>query len=363
MRLQALRGGAAASTSATAVTLAIGMEEHVMDRVADGPPTSVVICAYTLERWTDLGAAVESVREQLAPGDELILVIDHNDGLRERATQAWPAIRVIPSREQPGLSGARNTGVEAAAGEIVAFLDDDARAEPGWLRQLIAPYADARVVGTGGFGEAAWDGGRPAWFPREFDWIVGCSYFGLPTTPAPIRNPIGCTMSFRRTAILRAGGFRGDVGRVGALPIGGEETELSIRIRRADPEARIVFVPTARVRHRVPVGRGTWHYFRSRCYQEGRSKARISVLAGAQAGLASERAYARRALPRGIGRGLRDAAGGDAAGIARAAAIGAGLAITTSGYLAGRLGLDPLPAGSSADAAPADGGVTTAPGD
>src|SRR5205823_13368225 len=141
-----------------------------------------------------------------------------------------------------------------------------------------------RVVGTGGFAEAAWDGGRPPWFPPEFDWVVGCSYVGLPTTRALVRNPIGSTMSFRRAAVLEAGGFRSEIGRVGRSPVGGEETELCIRIGRARPDARIVFVPTARVRHRVPAARATWRYFTSRCYQEGRSKALISRLVGSQAG-------------------------------------------------------------------------------
>jgi hypothetical protein len=212
------------------------------------------------------------------------------------------------------------------------------------LDRLTAPYHDERVVGTGGSAAATWDDGRPAWFPREFDWVVGCSYAGLPTRPTLIRNPIGCTMSFRRAAILAAGGFRADVGRVGRRPSGGEETELSIRIVRLRPEARIVYVPAAAVRHRVPAARATWHYFRSRCYEEGRSKARISVLAGAGAGLASERSYVRRTLPLGLLRGLRNAARGDVSGVARAGAIVAGLAITFAGYVSGRVGLGPVPA-------------------
>jgi cellulose synthase/poly-beta-1,6-N-acetylglucosamine synthase-like glycosyltransferase len=299
--------------------------------------TSVVICAYTLDRWADLDRAVASAQAQSAPAAEIILVTDHNAELAQRARAAWPLIRITESRGIRGLSGARNTGVEDAAGELVAFLDDDAAADPGWLAALVSPYSDGRVVATGGHAEAAWDAGRPAWFPPEFDWVVGCSYVGLPRERARVRNPIGSTMSFLRAAVLDVGGFSSEVGRIGTQPTGGEETELCIRIQRVRPDARVILVPSARVRHRVPAARGTLRYFAARCFQEGRSKARIAVLEGSRAALASERTYATRTLPAAIVRGLGDGLRGRLDGVARAAAVVAGLALTTAGYVVGRI--------------------------
>jgi glycosyltransferase involved in cell wall biosynthesis len=299
--------------------------------------TTIVICAYTEDRWADIGRATESARTQMTPALETLLVIDHNEALARRARVAWPDMRVIESRGPRGLSGARNTGVEEARGEIVAFLDDDAAADPAWLDELVAPFADARVVATGGHAEAAWDAGRPAWFPPEFDWVVGCSYVGLPRGRARVRNPIGSAMAFRREPVLEAGGFRSDVGRIGTHPTGGEETELCIRIARLHPESTVVLAPGARVLHRVPAGRGTFAYFRARCFQEGRSKARIAALEGAGAALSSERSYTTRTLPAGVVRGLLDTLRGRPWGLARAGAIVAGLALTTAGYIAGRL--------------------------
>jgi cellulose synthase/poly-beta-1,6-N-acetylglucosamine synthase-like glycosyltransferase len=304
------------------------------------PSASVVVCAYTLDRWDDLSMAIASSRHQTVSALEILLVVDHNDELLRRAATTLPGIRVIESTGPRGLSGARNTGVEAAVGEIVAFLDDDAAAEETWLEELVAPYLDRRVVGTGGHAEPAWETGRPAWWPREFDWVVGCSYRGLPARPAVVRNPLGCNMSFRRWAVLEAGGFRSGVGRIGSLPVGGEETELSIRLRRLQPDLRIVYVPAARVRHRVPSARATWRYFRSRCYQEGRSKALISSLAGQTPVLGTERSYTARTLPAGILAGFRDVMRGQPAGAARSMAIVAGLAMTAAGYGAARVGLD-----------------------
>jgi hypothetical protein len=68
----------------------------------------------------------------------------------------------------------------------------------------------------------------------------------------------------------------------------------------------------------------------------------VSTLAGAKAGLASERSYTARTLPAGIVRGVLDAARGDVAGFGRALLIIAGLALTSAGYLAGMVRRRPL---------------------
>jgi GT2 family glycosyltransferase len=248
-------------------------------------------------------------------------------------------VRVVESPGQPGLSGARNCGVAAAAGSVVAFLDDDAVAAPDWLERLGAHYADPRVLGVGGTIEPAWAGTRPPGFPPEFDWVVGCTYRGVPEATAEVRNLIGANMSLRREVITEAGGFRCDLGRVGRLPAGCEETELCIRAARQVPGGVFVHEPRAHVSHAVPHSRGTWSYFSSRCIAEGLSKARVSRCAGAGAGLAAERAYVTRTLPSAALEHLGAAVRGDVAGVARAGAIVAGLALTAAGYLVGLLRL------------------------
>jgi glycosyltransferase involved in cell wall biosynthesis len=102
--------------------------EHTTDARDAGcdEAVSVIICAYTLRRWNELVKAVASVEQQTRRPDETIIVIDHNSVLLERAHETFTSATVIPNRAGRGLSGARNTGVEAAGGEIVAFLDDDA---------------------------------------------------------------------------------------------------------------------------------------------------------------------------------------------------------------------------------------------
>jgi GT2 family glycosyltransferase len=301
---------------------------------------SVIICTHAEARLDYLVQAVESLQRQSIPPNEIVVVVDHNPALAKRVRQSMPAVAVIENRERAGTSGARNSGIAAARGSIIAFLDDDAIAARDWLEQLLASYTDIRVLGVGGAIEPLWQGRRPGWFPEEFNWVVGCTYRGMPPEPATVRNLIGCNMSFRRQIFDYIGGFRDGIGRVGAQPFGCEETELCIRLAQRLPHAALCYTPRARVRHHVPPDRAGWSYFRARCYLEGRSKAQIAQLVGAGAGSATERAYVSRTLPLGIVRGLFDTlVHCDLSGLARAGAIAVGLAITTLGYLRGMVPL------------------------
>jgi GT2 family glycosyltransferase len=297
---------------------------------------SVVICCYTDERWEDLLAAVESVRRQTATPRDTVVVVDHNPTLFRLVCDAMPDVLTIMSEGVCGLAGARNSGVAATRGSVVAFLDDDAVAAPDWLERLMEGYQNERVLGVGGLIEPAWPGDPPRWFPEEFAWVVGCSYRGLPRGGGPVRNLIGANMSIRREVFAAVGGFESSLGHVGNRPGGDEETELCIRARQRWPSGIFLYEPTARVRHRVSPARLSWQYFRSRCWAEGRAKARVSRLVGASAGLSSEWKYTLGTLPTGFALGIRDAVlGHEPAGLARAGAIAGGLSITTAGYLRG----------------------------
>ena len=299
--------------------------------------TSVVICAYTEQRWDQLLAAVASVQAQLTPVNEIVVVVDHHDVLLRRLQGALPDVRIIASEGARGLSAARNTGVEQTRGDIVAFLDDDATAAPEWISRLLDAYSDADVLGVGGSARPQWESGPPAWWPEEFDWVVGCSYRGQPTRTATVRNLMGCNMSLRRTVLDTVGGFDSGLGRTADRPLGCEETELCIRAIAAFPTGRFVLEPRAVVRHSVPRQRATWAYFQARCRAEGVSKAWVAERVGRSAALATERGYVSRTLPSGVVRNLGKMARGEPAAGGRAAAIIAGLALTSSTYLAARL--------------------------
>ncbi|MEU4211227.1 glycosyltransferase family 2 protein [Streptomyces sp. NPDC026206] len=323
------------------------------------PSVSVVICVYTEDRWGDILAAVASVRDQSYPALETLLVVDHNPALLRRLAKAygddaWDTsqvpeameegaephrIRVLANAGRRGLSAGRNTGIAASSGEVVAFLDDDAVAERDWLLHFAEGYADPRVMAVGGRTQPVWASRRrPAWFPEEFDWIVGCTYRGLPPGKVAVRNVLGGNASFRRSALEAVGGFASGIGRDGhRLPLGGEETELCIRLTRALPDAVLLIDDRSVIHHRVPEVRERFRYFGTRAYAEGLSKALVASSVGARAGLESERRYTTRVLPAGVARGVRDALLGRPGGAGRAGAIVAGVFAAAGGYALGSL--------------------------
>jgi GT2 family glycosyltransferase len=296
---------------------------------------SVIVCTHTLDRWENLRAAVESVRAQTLAPAQTIVVIDGDQELERRAFAELEGVEVVRNSHDPGLSGGRQTGAEHARGSILAFLDDDAVADRDWLERLAEAYLDPMVLGVGGAIEPAWEQPPPRWFPPEFNWVVGCSYVGMPASTQRVRNVIGANMSMRAAVLAQAGAFDPRLGRApGAKALSGsaEETELCIRAARAQPGHYWIYEPRARVVHAVPPQRGTWRYFARRCAVEGTAKAMLSCIAGADDGLSSERAYVRSVLPRALRRELAGAVRGRRDGLARALAITAGLAITAAAY-------------------------------
>ncbi|OON82443.1 glycosyltransferase [Streptomyces tsukubensis] len=378
------------------------------------PAVSVVICVYTEDRWEDILAAVASVADQSYPALETLLVVDHNQTLLDRLAKEYEPpegsgahgmygareeygaqmkygargeyaappgfsgrsgagptpVQVLTNAGPRGLSAGRNTGIAAAGGDVIAFLDDDAVAETDWLRHFADAYKDPRVMAVGGRTEPIWASGRrPAWFPAEFDWVVGCSYRGLPAGRVRVRNVLGGNASFRKEAFNAAGGFATGIGRDGdKRPLGCEETELCIRLSRADPGAILLLDDRAVIHHRVPTVREHYRYFRSRTYAEGLSKALVARSVGAGKGLESERRYTTRVLPAGVARALRDAVLRRPGGAGRAGALVSGVAAAAGGYVVGSLRARRGGAGfavapiHSAEAGPGDrtqGGVRT----
>jgi glycosyltransferase involved in cell wall biosynthesis len=296
------------------------------------PPTvSVIIAAFSSERWGYLCDSVASVRAQTRQALETIVVIDHNPKLLARARRELTGAKVLANAGARGASGARNTGVEVSHGEIVAFLDDDARATTDWLATLLTHFEDPHVTGVGGRVDPLWASARPAWFPGEFDWTVGASYTGMPETPTEVRNVWSNNMAIRRSAFDAVGGFRAEIGKVGthSRP---EDTDLCLRAN----SGVWVYEPSSAVDHWVPAQRARLRYFLRRCYDEGRGKAELAAMDGTEASTSVERSYARTVLPRAALRGLGEALRGDVAGALRSAAIVAGLGAAAAGFAVGR---------------------------
>jgi GT2 family glycosyltransferase len=309
---------------------------HQRPRAAEALTASVVVCTHAMARWDDLVRAVDSLRRQTVAPAEVLVVVDHHPELQARAEAELPGARVVASTGPQGLSGARNTGIAHALGDVVAFLDDDAHADIDWVERLLDAYRSDDVLAVGGAVLPHWETARPAWLAEEFDWVVGCTYRGLPELRSPVRNLIGANMSFRRRVLEELDGFDAGLGRRGDDAAGCEETELCIRALGENPGGQVIFEPAARVWHRVPAERASWDYFVRRCRAEGRSKAGVADRTGAVSATSAERAYVARTLPAAMARQAGRAARLDRAGAARAGSIVAGTALVAYEYLRGR---------------------------
>lgn len=261
---------------------------------------TAIICCYTLDRLQDIHAAVRSVFGQTRKPDELLIAIDHNRELLARLEQELdPSVRFVLNDGLQGLSETRNVAARAATGDVLAFVDDDAIAEPDWLEKLAAPFSNPKVVAVGGEVVPLWqNGGGPGWLPEELYWIVGCSYKGMPVRDNCIRNPLGCNMAFRKEALEQAGMFEVYIGGIGQRLKGGEEAELCLRMARRLPGCLIVYEPQSVIHHKVPTSRTNFKWAITKSHQEGACKAKVDKFgqAHSEEPLATENSYLRYLL-------------------------------------------------------------------
>ncbi len=104
------------------------------------PALSVIVCATARQTWESLSATIGSVQRQSVPATELIIVVDDNPPLLSRATAVYPHLKIIPNTDVRGMSGARHCGVQAAHGNVLAFLEGVETARPNWLNELVSVY-------------------------------------------------------------------------------------------------------------------------------------------------------------------------------------------------------------------------------
>jgi glycosyltransferase involved in cell wall biosynthesis len=164
------------------------------------PKVSVVVCVYNGERTID--ACLASLKKLNYPNYEVIVVNDGStDGTRQIA-ESYDYIRLV-NQENKGLSEARNVGIRASKGEIIAFTDADCMADPDWLSYLVARFRSSDFGAVGG----------PNLSPADDSWVASCVAVspGAPThvllDDEVAEHIPGCNMAFRRQALEAINGF------------------------------------------------------------------------------------------------------------------------------------------------------------
>lgn len=242
----------------------------------------------TYNRAELLGLTLRSVLAQRTSAPDEVIVVDNNstDHTREVveriARAAAVEVRYVFEPVQ-GSSAARNAGIAAARGEILAFLDDDVTAEPTWLGALASAYArvpDAWAIG--GKVTLRLPDRLPGWLV-PLDGLV-TSYLSEQDLGEELvriefpRGLISANLAVRREALDQVGGFRGQLGRFGKQLLSGEDIELCWRIQRAG--GAVYYCGEASVAHLITPERLTRSFFRRRAYWQGRTEAAFSARRG-----------------------------------------------------------------------------------
>jgi len=243
---------------------------------------SIVVCTYN--RAASLRETLATLTHQTFEGGSVeIIVVDNNSTdetpqtVEEMARDsAWPMRYMLEARQ--GLSHARNRGIEEAQGELIAFTDDDVLVETGWAKALWEASTRYEAAVVGGPVLPRWSCAPPAWFFNErvnrrlhgvFAWLDRGAHPQV-ATAEEIYFLFGANMAFQRHIFRELGGFSSELGRKGKGLLGGEESEMLQRVLRAGK--RVVYIPGARVSHKIPPERMSLQYIRQWKFHSGRSE-------------------------------------------------------------------------------------------
>jgi len=243
---------------------------------------SVVVCTYN--RAQSLAKTLESLVVQTVPAGTHweIVVVDNNSKDETRQVVGefecrYPGHFRYVFEERQGISQARNAGIAASQGDVLAFIDDDEIADVDWLQYLTSDLWDDKWAGTGGPIVPNWECPRPRWLEGKNTFLMGplCAYNYEPggdSDQEMTESPVGANMAFRKEVFERVGGFRTDLGRVGNNLLSNEDTEFGRRIFAAG--MRIRWVRSAITYHQIDERRINRRYFLRWWFHKGASDIR-----------------------------------------------------------------------------------------
>lgn len=235
---------------------------------------SVVICTYSMDRYPDFAEAVQSGLGQTYDPIEFVLVSDGNETVAEQMRDDFgdrENVRVHNNDENRGISYSRTKGAELAAGELVAFLDDDAIATPEWIETLVATYNSTDAYAVGGRLDPQWLAGEPFFLPEEFYWLIGCTERGFANHLEEVRNTYGSNIAFNREVFLEVGGYDEETGRKGDSHVQAHEAPACIRMQQQYGRG-VVYNDEAIVYHKIFDYRIQFRWLMGRAFWQGYSK-------------------------------------------------------------------------------------------
>jgi glycosyltransferase involved in cell wall biosynthesis len=235
---------------------------------------SIIVCTHNRSRF--LEDCLDSLIEQSYGNIEIIIVKSVSPDESDEILKS-PIFKVITQKCDLGLSNARNLGLRASIGEIVAFIDDDAIADKDWVKELAMTYGKNTAC-VGGVIKPVWPGDKPDWYCMEgsiiFDNYLSILDYGHKRRLLHYPEyPFGCNISFRRKALIDIGGFDESLGRKNHQLLSNEEIDVCRALENEGYE--IEYSPYAIVYHQINPSRLNKDFFKKRSYWQGFSDAII----------------------------------------------------------------------------------------
>jgi glucosyl-dolichyl phosphate glucuronosyltransferase len=262
---------------------------------------SAVVSTHRVDNYPNLVETVDSLLAQTHSEIEIIIAVDGNAKLHEMVSAHYAdnkTVKIILLKENIGVSGARNAGISVAMGDVIAFIDDDATAEKGWVENLLGTYREYDAVAVGGKILPVWLDTKPDYLPEELYWLVGATHQGFAEEKVgEIRNAFGPNMSFKREVFRKAGMFNENLGfaRKGLSYIQAEEPELALRMKRELGKG-VVYNPKAVVYHKITREKVKVNVLLKRAFYQGYSKALLKKLNISADSVATETSYLKALL-------------------------------------------------------------------
>jgi len=257
---------------------------------------SIIVCTYSLDNYPNLIDAIDSLLNQTHKEIEIIVVVDGNQELYERIVKVYDAqgnVKIMVTEESLGAFGAGNVGVKVAQGDVVAFLDDDAVAEIGWVKKLVDTYQRLDAIAVGGKILPLWISKKPDYFPVELGWLVGMTGEEFAEDKiAEVRNTFGSNMSFKREVFEKIGLLNEKLGfaKRKTSYMQGAEADFALRMKNKLGKG-IIYNPKAVVYHKIPSSRTKPRILIKRAYYQGYSKALLRRRHSFPEALATEKSY------------------------------------------------------------------------
>jgi glucosyl-dolichyl phosphate glucuronosyltransferase len=249
-----------------------------MNEVDSSVAVTVVIPTY--RRAESLAVVLNALDKQRAPWPWDVVVVDSagndktTDALirnRRSMSNSGPRRITLVGARQPGVSIARNRGLEETTTPVVVFVDDDVVASEGWLESLATPVIQGTFDAVAG--PVIIDNGvrAPAWLHGPVTRYIGVVWFSG-TEPRPLQNleliP-GGNSAFRLSIFSAIGGFNPSFGPVASRLGANEDVELTRRLILSG--VRLGYAPSALAYHRVVSGKLRLSWILRRAYAQGRA--------------------------------------------------------------------------------------------